>query len=140
LKIRIFYDEVKYRLKESKKALNIIEKVIRREKQLPGDLCFIITSDKKLLEINKEFLDHNFFTDVIAFGNKEQKRVGGEIYISIDTVKRNACNYKVSLRNEILRVMIHGTLHLCGYNDNTKKKKDEMSNKEDNWLMEGEKK
>jgi probable rRNA maturation factor len=139
LKIRIFYDEVKYRLRESKKALKIIEKVIRSEKQLPGDLCFIITSDEKLIEINREFLNHDFFTDVIAFTNKEQKYIGGEVYISIHTVKRNAHNYKVSLRDEIIRVMIHGTLHLCGYDDNTGKRKAEMSNKEDKWLREGKK-
>jgi probable rRNA maturation factor len=140
LKIKIFYDEVKYRLRESRKALKMIEKVIRNEKQIPGDLCFIITSDKKLIEINREFLDHDFFTDVIAFSNKEQKYINGEIYISIDTVKINALNYKVSLRCELLRVMIHGTLHLCGYNDKTKKQKAEMRKKEEKWLsVESEK-
>jgi probable rRNA maturation factor len=134
LKIRIFYDEIDYRLTNSKNCLKLIEKVIRNKKKLPGDLSFIFTSDEKMIEINREFLDHDYFTDVIAFNNNIKKIVNGEVYISIDTVKRNAHNYKVSLRNEIVRVMIHGTLHLLGYADHNNKRKEEMRQIEDKWL------
>ena len=125
-----------YRLKNSKECLKLIEKVIRSEKKLPGDLSFIITTDDKLIEINREFLDHDYFTDVIAFNNNDKEIVNGEIYISLDTVRKNAHNYKVSLRSEMLRVMIHGILHLCGYTDNSMKEKEAMKFKEDKWLGE----
>ena len=104
------------------------------EEMIPGDLNFIMTNDEGILEINREFLKHNNFTDVIAFGYGEEKLVTGEIYISLDTVKRNADNYKVSFRSEILRVMIHGTLHLCGYRDKSEDEKKKMRRKENHWL------
>ena len=136
MKIRIFYDEIAYRLKDSKNCLKLIEKVIRNEKKLPGDLSFIITTDEKLIEINREFLDHDYFTDVIAFNNNDNKIVNGEVYISLETVKRNAYNYKVSLKNEMIRVMIHGTLHLLGYTDKNNKEKEIMRKEETRWLTE----
>lgn len=136
MSIHVFYDGVKFRLKSKREVLTLIEKVIRKEKKIPDGLNFIFTGDEKLLDINKEFLKHNYFTDVIAFGYPEGKKIKGEIYISCDTVKRNAINYKVSLYEEIIRVMIHGTLHLCGYDDRTEKEKKEMAGKEDYWLKE----
>jgi rRNA maturation RNase YbeY len=134
LKINIFYDEIKYRLTGISNVKRLIEKVIRSENKIPGDLSFIITSDTNLIEINREFLEHDYFTDVIAFSDSNNNIVNGEIYISIDTVKRNSINYKVSLREELIRVMIHGTLHLCGYEDDTVKKKAIMNEKEETWL------
>jgi rRNA maturation RNase YbeY len=134
LKIRIFYDDIIFRLPGSKNILKLIEKVIAKENKLSGDLNFIFTNDKKLKKINKEFLNHDYYSDVIAFGYNENKKVEGEIYISVDTVKRNANNYKVSLKNELIRVMIHGAIHLCGHEDNTEKKRAAMKNIEDKWL------
>lgn len=134
MKIRIYYDNVAYRLKDSKICLKLIQRVIRSEKRIPGDLSFILTTDEKLIEINREFLDHDYYTDVIAFNNNKGKIVSGEVYISIETVKRNAHNYKVSLAMELLRVMIHGTLHLCGYTDSNLREKEVMRREEDKWL------
>ena len=134
MKIRIFYDEITYRLKDSKNCLKLIEKVIRSEKKLPGDLSFIFTTDEKLIEINREFLDHDYYTDVIAFNNNNGKIVNGEVYISLDAVKRNAINYKVSLKDELIRIMVHGTLHLCGYTDSNLREKEVMRREEDKWL------
>jgi rRNA maturation RNase YbeY len=134
LNIRIYYDNVKYRLRGVKRVIRLTEKVIRKEKGLSGDLNFILTTDNKLLKINKEFLKHNYFTDVIAFNYDSGKRFKGEVYISIETVHRNAHNYKVSLRNELMRVMIHGTLHICGYEDNSENEKLLMKEREDYWI------
>ena len=134
MKIEIFYDGISYRLRNKRKTIELISKVIRSERKVPGDLNYIITDDSNILEINKEFLKHDYFTDVIAFGYNDGKIVRGEIYISIDTVFRNAQNYKVSLNKELLRVIIHGTLHLCGYDDDSAKMKELMHELEDKWL------
>jgi len=136
LKIRLFYDRINYRIKRSKEVKNLIEKVIRKMNKIPGDLNFIITNDKIVRKLNVKYLGHNYFTDVIAFDYSENEILNGEVYISKDTVKRNAVKYKVSLNSEILRVMIHGTLHLCGMDDKSKEEKNIMRKLEDKWIKE----
>jgi rRNA maturation RNase YbeY len=91
--------------------------------------------DKSLIRINREFLKHNYFTDVIAFNYGDENSIDGEIYLSIETIKENALNYKVSLKEEVLRVMIHGTLHLCGFNDSTEEERNEMKAMEERWIL-----
>lgn len=134
LKIRFYYDNVTFRIRGVIETRKLIEKVTSKEKYLTGDLNFIITNDKRIKRINNEFLNHDYFTDVIAFNYSNSKIMNGEIYISIDTVRRNAHNYKISLKNELTRVMIHGTLHLCGYEDKKIKERSLMREKEDYWL------
>jgi probable rRNA maturation factor len=135
LKTRIFYDGIKFKLSNSKKILQLIEKVIRAYRKPDGNLSFIFMDDKSLIRINREFLKHNYFTDVIAFDYGDEDTIDGEIYLSIETIKENAINYKVSLKEEILRVMIHGTLHLCGFNDSTKEERNEMKAMEERWIL-----
>jgi rRNA maturation RNase YbeY len=132
--IRIFYDEVKFRIKDWKKIVAIIVKIIIKEKRKPGNINFVITSDPNLKELNFKFLKHNYYTDVIAFDYNEKDIVNGEIYVSFDTVKKNSINYKVSLKSEILRVIFHGVLHLCGYEDKTNKEKMIMRKMEELWI------
>jgi probable rRNA maturation factor len=134
LKIQIFYDNIDFRVKSWRKIKTLLMKVISEEDKVSGDLNFIITDDVSLKKINKQFLQHNYFTDVISFDNSTGNEVSGEVYISFDTVKINAINYNVSLRQEILRVMVHGVLHLCGYNDSTEKERSQMKMKEEYWL------
>jgi probable rRNA maturation factor len=134
LKIKVFYDNIDYRIKDKAKTIKLIERVIRSENKIPGDLYFIITNDNELIKINKEFLRRNSFTDVITFDYSNKEIINGEIYISINAVKRNAHNYKVSLYEELKRVMIHGILHLMGYKDKKKKEKEKMTELEDLWL------
>ncbi len=136
MSIRIFYDEINYRLKRSGKIKKFLEKVILAEKKVPGDLNFIFTNDENLLEINVKFLEHDYYTDVISFVNSDGNEVNGEIYISIDTVKRNASHYKVLGYEEVIRVMIHGTLHLCGYRDGTEEERDYMIKRQEMQLNE----
>ena len=139
MSIRIFYDDVNFRLRGWRKAVKIFCKVVGSENKISGDLNFIVSNDAAIRKINVEFLQHNYFTDVIAFDNGSQNVVGGEIYLSIDTIKINASNYKVSLNSEVLRVMIHGLLHLCGYTDNTEEAKNRMREIENFWITEFEK-
>ena len=135
MNIKIFYDEVKFRLSGSKKILQLIEKVIGAYRKPRGNLSFIFMNDESLIRINREFLKHNYFTDVIAFNYGKADFLDGEIYLSIETIKKNAINYKVSLKEEVLRVMIHGTLHLCGFNDGNDEEKREMTSLENWWIL-----
>ena len=134
MSIRIFYDKVSFRIKGWKRVIKVIEKVILNNGKTTGNINVIITDDETLKEINVQFLKHNYYTDVITFDYSIGNAVSGEIYISIDSVKENVLNYNVSLKEEIRRVVIHGILHLVGYNDKMKKEKVVMKANEDFWL------
>ncbi|MFH0759270.1 MAG: rRNA maturation RNase YbeY [Bacteroidota bacterium] len=97
-----------------------ISDCIRRHRKIPGTITFIFTSNAQLLRMNKKYLNHNYFTDVITFDYTEGKEISGDIFISIDQVRENAIAYKVMEEEELRRVMIHGVLHLIGFNDDVK--------------------
>ena len=112
-----------------------LKDVITQEGKTPGDIHYIFLSDSGLLEINKQFLNHHDFTDIITFPLSESEQIiRGEIYISLDRVKENASLNNVNFHQEIARVLVHGVLHLLGYNDHTKEEKNEMRSKEDYYL------
>lgn len=134
MSIRIFYDEINFRLKGWRKTTKVLREVIEKERKISGDLSFIITTDERLKKINVEFLKHDYYTDVITFSDNSDNVINGEIYISMERVKENALNYNVSLDSELLRVLIHGVLHLVGYNDSSEGQKAEMSRMEDFWI------
>lgn len=136
MKIRIFYEETNFRFPGWRRAVILINRIIVSEGKITGEVNFIITNDRFLKELNVKFLNHRYNTDVIAFDTSNGNVLNGEIYISKDTVKLNANNYKVSLKEEILRVMIHGVLHLTGYNDKLKVERDNMHELENKWLKE----
>jgi probable rRNA maturation factor len=136
LKIKIFYERVSFRLKDWKKIKKLITKVISEEGKFSGDLNFIITGDEYIRKINRQFLNHDWYTDVISFNYNVNEGTNAEIYISRDTVKKNALNYNISYKAEMLRVIIHGLLHLCSYDDDSEEKKEFMHLREDYWINE----
>ena len=102
----------------------LIVALFEQEHTALEQLSYIFCSDAYLLQINKQFLNHNTLTDVITFPfSEEGKPVYGEVYLSVDRIKENAKTFDVEYQNELLRVMIHGALHLCGYTDKTKSQK-----------------
>ena len=96
-----------------------------------GELAFIFCSDEKILEVNQNFLQHDYYTDIITFDYCEGEIVSGDIFISVERVSENATSHKVEYKEEILRVLAHGVLHLIGFQDKTPKKKKEMTENED---------
>ena len=110
-------------LKNRKKLKLYIEGLFAKERKKLGKLSFIFCSDEHLIGINKQFLKHDFYTDVITFDlSANESEIEGEVYLSIDRIKDNAKHVGVSFTEELHRVIFHGALHLCGYKD--KKKED----------------
>ena len=99
-----------------------------------GLIDIVFTDDTDILNINRQFLKHNYFTDVITFDYSEGRRLSGEIYLSVDSVKSNADIFSVPAAVEIRRVMVHGILHLCGYKDSNDKEVVRIRRKEDQYL------
>ncbi len=111
-----------------------IDSCIKKYSKKTGDLNFIFCSDSYLLQINKQYLKHNYFTDIITFDSCENNLISGDIYISVDRVVENAEKFKVSFFNELHRVMIHGVLHLLGLNDSDEEEKAVMREAENECL------
>ncbi len=82
-----------------------------------GDIAYIFCSDEKILEVNRQYLQHDYYTDIITFDYTEGDRISGDLFISLDTVRTNAEQFKTPYETELRRVIIHGILHLCGIND-----------------------
>lgn len=114
---------------------SFIEKRVKKEGLAIESLNYVFCSDKYLLQINKQFLNHNYYTDIISFDlSEEPGKLIGEVYISIDRVKDNAKTHGASNKEELLRVIFHGALHFCGYKDKKPADAKKMRQMEDTWL------
>ncbi len=111
-----------------------VEELFTSENKELRHLTYVFCSDEYLLQINRSFLNHDYLTDIITFDLSEGEGMVGEIYISIDRVKDNATIHSASFTEEILRVIFHGALHLCGYKDKKKSEITIMREKEDYYL------
>lgn len=135
LPIHFFAEDVPFTLKQKLLVRHWISQTIRSEGYRLGELSFIFASDDYILNINKEYLKHDTYTDIITFDNSEdEKLIVGDIFISIERVRENAKKFNADERDELHRVMIHGTLHLLGYADKGKEAKKVMTSKEDHYL------
>ena len=131
-----FYKEnVRFRLSNRNRLLDVIKLIGLVEQKEIGDISVVFVSDKRLLEINRKFLDHDFFTDIITFQYSAGTSViSGDLFISIERVSENAVQLDVPFKDELSRVVIHGVLHLCGYRDKQAVEKNTMRKKEDFYL------
>ena len=107
-----------------------LTKVIESEQCVVGEIVYAFFNDKDLKTLNNKHLGHNYYTDVLSFNDSCEKRINGNIAISVDRVKDNGKTYGVAFDHEMLRVMVHGVLHFMGYNDSNEDEKSEMTKKE----------
>jgi rRNA maturation RNase YbeY len=125
-----FHTEIDFRLAEEVRFADWITRVIASEGYQVGPISYIFCSDTYLLGLNSKFLEHDTLTDIITFDYGGGSQVAGDIFISIERVSENALHYKEDFENELRRVMVHGVLHLMGYDDKTKSDTDRMRAKE----------
>ena len=127
----------KFSLSKRRGLKNFMKRLSKKERVLFNEVQFVFCDDASILSINQQFLQHNYYTDIITFNLSApgQKAIDAEIYISVDTVRTNAALFHTSFKNEIHRVIFHGLLHLCGYNDKTLAQQKEMRAMEDYYLQ-----
>jgi len=123
-----------FNLKNRLKIKRWIKQVVENAGCKLGDVSYIFCSDEKILEVNKQYLNHDFYTDIITFDYVEKDRINGDIFISTDRVKENASQFNVDFEEELHRVIIHGILHLLGQEDHTPKEEQQMRKKENEAL------
>jgi len=117
LSIYFFCEDVDFVLKNKSKYKNWIKDIVKTEKGVIGNLNFIFTNEEKILKINIDFLNHDYFTDIITFNYNDNNRLSGDLYLCIETINSNSIKYCTTFNEELSRVMVHGILHLIGYND-----------------------
>lgn len=145
-------ENIKFTLKNKTLLKKWIKSIVDKKKQKTGEITFVFCSDDYLLNINKQYLHHDTYTDIVTFdystdnlekvsksGNHKKngmasRTISGDIFISIDRIKENAEKYSKSFENELNRVIIHGILHLLGFTDKTKTAKEEMTKQENSCL------
>ena len=134
MRISFYYEDVAALRLDKRRLRNWIRSAIREEGKKTGELNLIFCSDRALLKINQEFLKHDDYTDVITFDNVEGDMISGEVFISVERVRENAGLYEVSFQDELDRIMIHGVLHLLGYQDKSIEHKVVMTEREEYYL------
>ena len=112
-----------------------LEQVAKAHDRILGSLVYIFCDDEKILEVNRQFLNHDYYTDIITFDYCRGKLVRGDMYISLDTVRSNAEGLNCSHDSELKRVIVHGLLHLCGINDKAPGEREIMEAHENQALM-----
>lgn len=128
------FEDVEFQLPEEEKLIQWITFAIENEECFTGNVTYIFCSDDYLLDVNKKYLDHHYYTDIITFDYVKDDVISGDMFISIDRIKDNANTFGVSFENELLRVMIHGVMHLVGYDDLTDEQEAEIHKMEDFYI------
>lgn len=115
---------------EKQKIKLWIKEVISLNNKKIGDIAYIFVTDEKILELNKQYLKHDYYTDIITFDYTLNNQISGDIFISLDTVKSNSVELNIDYKHELHRILIHGILHLCGQDDKTPELRAIMTEKE----------
>ncbi len=134
--IEFFFEDVKSVPIHEKILVLHLNSLIKNELKLLGDISVVFCSDDYLLEMNKQYLDHDYYTDIITFDYVENKVISGDLFISIDRIVENAEKFNTTLLKELYRVVFHGVLHLIGYKDKTDGEVKLMREKENYYLGE----
>jgi probable rRNA maturation factor len=133
--IRFFEEDISYKIKNKLAVRQWITETVKSEGYKLTELSYIFCSDYYLLQINRQYLDHDTYTDIITFDNSTPgSGILGDIFISIDRIRENALKFNIAEADELHRVIIHGALHLVGYKDKTPSDKKKMILKEDFYL------
>jgi rRNA maturation RNase YbeY len=133
--IQYFNEDIAFKLDSFPNLCHWLSNVIKSENHQQGDINYIFCSKPYLLELNRNYLDHDYHTDILTFDQSaESNTISGDIYISVEQVAENAEQYQQSFSLELKRVMLHGILHLLGYNDQTPEEQFEMRKKEEAYL------
>lgn len=135
--VRYYTDDCNYRLPQKRMTATWLRDVAATEGYMLGDVNYIFCSAQRLLEMNRQFLGHDYYTDIITFDYSDLKESGivaGDIFIDVETVADNATQYGATRLEEMRRVVVHGVLHLCGQKDKTPRANAQMHRKEDKYL------
>lgn len=132
--IRYFTEDIDFAFKGKSVHSAWLKAVSEEEGRRPGQISVIFCSDPYLLEINRKYLGHDYYTDIITFDYSEGDTISGDLFISVDTVRSNAEYFSADFKDELDRVIVHGVLHLIGYDDHTDEQSAEMRARENHYL------
>ena len=133
--IRFFNEDNPYKLPRKQATRQWLKQQAEREGYAVGDLNYIFCSDEYVLQVNRDYLEHDYYTDIITFDQSEEEgKIEGDIFVSVDRVTDNATQLGIPAEQEMRRVLAHGLLHLCGYGDKTDEEEAQMRAKEEEWL------
>jgi len=136
--VSYFTEDITFNFKEKRLNSRWLKFVAESESKRLGDIAIIFCSDNYILDVNIKYLQHDYFTDIITFDYCEGKMLSGDLFISIDSVRENAAFYKTEFAQELNRVIVHGLLHLIGYDDHTPEDVAVMRAKENYYLSQRE--
>ena len=132
--VSYFTEDIAFPFKEKRLTSRWLKFVAESESKRLGDIAIIFCSDHYILDVNIKYLQHDYYTDIITFDYCEGDKLSGDLFVSVDTVRENAVSYGTSFEEELHRVMIHGLLHLIGYDDHSEADRKVMRSKEDYYL------
>ena len=134
--VSYFTEDCKFEFKEKRLTSKWLKDVADRESRRLGDISVIFCSDEYLLDVNRKYLNHDYYTDIITFDYCEGPVLSGDLFISVDSVRENASFYGTEFADELNRVIVHGVLHLIGYDDHSDEDISIMRSKEDFYLSQ----
>ncbi len=134
MSVHYFNEDVSLPKLKKRESTRWIKESILSEGKRVGDISFIFCSDNYLLVVNKQYLNHDYYTDIITFDYVQGTLVSGDIFISVERVRENSLEFNTTFEDELNRILIHGILHLLGYKDKTRKDKLLMTRKENIYL------